>query len=68
MAATCRDGHLRNHLTNALDGSQDEMGGGEAHKQLTQLNMARARAETMQRVDDAIAKAGEARWDLIRDL
>eukprot|EP00969_Alexandrium_andersonii_P045857 2012018-Alexandrium_andersonii.AAC.1 len=60
MAATCRDGHLRNHLANALGGSQDEIGGGEAHKQWTRLGVAQVRAETMQRVDAALAKAGEA--------
>eukprot|EP00969_Alexandrium_andersonii_P040401 1771382-Alexandrium_andersonii.AAC.1 len=60
MAATCRDGHLRNHLANALGGSQDELGGGEARKQWAQIGMAQVRAETMQRVDAAIAKAGEA--------
>eukprot|EP00969_Alexandrium_andersonii_P089795 3965193-Alexandrium_andersonii.AAC.1 len=51
MAATCRAGHLHNHLTNALDGSQDELGGGEAHAQWARVGMAEVRAETMRRVD-----------------
>eukprot|EP00969_Alexandrium_andersonii_P339910 15025649-Alexandrium_andersonii.AAC.1 len=40
MAATCWAGHLHNRLTNALDGSQDELGGGEVHQQWTRIGMA----------------------------
>eukprot|EP00969_Alexandrium_andersonii_P178014 7871943-Alexandrium_andersonii.AAC.1 len=68
MAAMCRAGHLHNHRTNALDGSQDDLGGGEAHQQWIRIGMAEVRAETMRRVDSEIALAGEARWDLTKGL
>ena len=39
----CARGHLDNHLTNALDGSEDHLGRGSAHTLWEELGMAAER-------------------------
>ena len=61
LHAHCARGHLDNHLTNKLDGSEDHLGRGPAHSLWEELQMSKARDQAQLSERMALRHHGHSR-------